>query len=88
MAKDVLTGKSPMFGKSRKHKRGSSGGGGVWRFKAQATPKKWKINSRKVKLVEKATGKVDTYTVSMKTYKRLRNFGSFQGFELASEYQN
>jgi len=43
-----LTNKRTIFGGARKHKRGSSGGGGVWQFKAQRTARTWKLNLKKV----------------------------------------
>lgn len=72
-----------MFGGSRKHRRGSSGGGGVWRFKSQRTQKIWRPNLRKAKLVETSTGKQDTYKISMKAYKRLRKGDELEGYKLA-----
>lgn len=81
--KDELTGKKTMFGGSRKHKRGSSGGGGVWRFKAQRTARTWRPNLRKVKLQDTVSGDISTFKVSMKTYKKLRKDGKFQNYTLA-----
>lgn len=78
-----ITDKKIMFGGSRKHKRGSSGGGGVWRFKAQRTARVWKPNLKKVALIEVATGKQDTYKISMKAYKKLRTGESLEGYKLA-----
>ena len=80
---DELTGKKTMFGGSRKHKRGSSGGGGVWRFKAQRTSRTWRPNLRKVKLMDTKSGVVASYKISMKTYKKLRKDGKFQNYVLA-----
>ena len=81
--KDELTGKKTMFGGSRKHKRGSSGGGGVWRFKAQRTARTWRPNLRKVKLQDTISGDISTFKISMKTYKKLRKDGKFQNYTLA-----
>ncbi|MEI7578423.1 MAG: bL28 family ribosomal protein [bacterium] len=77
-----ITNKTIAFGGSRKHQRGSSGGGGVWRFKAQRTLRTWKPNLRKVKLLELASGKKDTYKISMKAYKKLRTGASVAGYSL------
>lgn len=65
-----LSGRKTSFGHSKKHRRGSSGGSGVWRFKAQRTNRTWKPNLRKVKVV--IDGTPQTIKVSMKAYKRLR----------------
>ncbi len=81
--RDALTGKGSMFGGHRKHRRGSSGGGGAWAFRAQRTLRQWKPNLRKTKLVEVATGKVENLKISMKTYKRLRKGDSVKGYKLA-----
>jgi ribosomal protein L28 len=78
-----ITDKKKMFGGVRKHRRGSSGGGGVWRFKSQRTARTWKPNLKKVKLVEVASGKADTYKISMKSYKKLRTGSSVEGYSLA-----
>ncbi|MEO6729359.1 MAG: L28 family ribosomal protein [Candidatus Dojkabacteria bacterium] len=67
---DELTGKKTAFGGNHKHRRGSSGGGGVWKFKAQNTKRTWKPNLRKVKLT--VNGATKRVKVSMKTYKKLR----------------
>ncbi|MCA9383153.1 50S ribosomal protein L28 [Candidatus Dojkabacteria bacterium] len=85
--KDDLTGKKTMFGGARKHQRGSSGGGGVWRFKAQRTARTWRPNLRKVRLMDLSTGKVANYKVAMKTYKKLRKEGQFQNYVLADNNQ-
>lgn len=65
-----LTGKKTVFGGSHKHRRGSSGGGGVWRFKAPNTNRSWKPNLRKVKL--EVNGQVKRVKISMKAYKKLK----------------
>jgi large subunit ribosomal protein L28 len=65
-----LSGKKTAFGQSRKHKRGSSGGGGHWRFKAQATKRTWRPNLRKLKVM--IDGTPTTIKVSMKMYKKIR----------------
>jgi len=78
-----LTNKKTIFGGSRKHKRGSSGGGGVWQFKAQRTPRTWKLNLRKTKLVNAITGKPETLKISMKSYKRLKKGVVYKGYKLA-----
>lgn len=81
--RDALTGKGSMFGGHRKHRRGSSGGGGAWSFRAQRTLRQWKPNLRKVKLTEVATGKMENLKISMKTYKKLRKGGVIEGYKLA-----
>ena len=65
-----ITGKKTVFGGSHKHKRGASGGGGVWRFKAPNTNRSWKPNLRKVKL--EVNGVTRPVKISMKAYKKLR----------------
>ncbi len=65
-----LTGRKTSFGNRKQHRRGSSGSGGVWRFKAPKTRRTWKPNLRKVKL--NVNGTVRRVTVSMKAYKRLK----------------
>lgn len=65
-----LSGRKTSFGHNKKHRRGSSGGGGVWRFKAQKTARTWKPNLRKLKV--EVGGTTQTIKVSMKMYKRLR----------------
>lgn len=65
-----LSGTKTSFGNNKKHKRGSSGGGGHWRFKAPKTKRTWKPNLRKIKVLVNGTPK--TIKVSMKMYKLLR----------------
>ncbi len=65
-----ITGSQTAFGHSKKHRRGASGGGGVWRFKAPKTNRTWKPNLRKVKLI--VNGQPKRVKVSMKAYKKLR----------------
>lgn len=65
-----LTGRKTSFGHNKKHRRGSSGGGGRWRFKAPKTNRTWKPNLKKVKL--EVDGRVQTMKISMKAYKKLR----------------
>jgi large subunit ribosomal protein L28 len=65
-----LTGKKKSFGHNKKHARGSSGGGGIWRFKAPKTKRDWKPNLRKIKVLINGTPR--TIKVSMKAYKKLR----------------
>ena len=66
-----LTGRKTSTGNRKKHRRGSSGGSGVWRFKAPKTKRTWRPNLRKVKMI--IDGKPQKIKVSMKAYKRLRN---------------
>ncbi len=65
-----ITGKKTSFGGNKKHARGSSGGGGMWSFKAPNTNRKWKPNLRKVKV--EINGQSKRIKVSMKAYKKLR----------------
>lgn len=65
-----ITDKKTSFGNRKKHRRGASGGGGVWRFKAPKTRRTWKPNLRKVRV--KIDGKQQTLKISMKAYKKLR----------------
>jgi len=83
--RDALTGKGSMFGGHRKHRRGSSGGGGAWSFRAQTTLRKWKPNLRKARLAQIATGKVETLKISMKTYKKLRQGSAIKGYKLVEK---
>jgi len=68
--RDEITGKQTSFGGNKKHKRGSSGSGGVWAFKAPNTKRTWKPNLRKVKV--EINGVSKRIKVSMKTYKKMR----------------
>lgn len=63
--------KSIVTGGNRKHRRGSSGGGGAWRFKSQRTLRTWKPNLRKITIDE--GGRVYKEVICMKCYKRIRN---------------
>ena len=65
-----LTGRKTSFGGNHKHRRGASGGGGMWAFKAPNTKRKWKPNLRKVKL--EVNGQTRRVKISMKAYKRLK----------------
>lgn len=65
-----ITGKKTSFGGNKKHRRGKSGGGGVWSFKAPNTNRKWKPNLRKVKVIE--NGQIKRIKISMKAYKKLK----------------
>ncbi len=76
-----LTGAKTQHGGNRKHKRGSSGAGGVWRYKAPRTSRTWQPNLRSVRL-EKA-GEVVKMKISMKAYKKLRRGESIDGYKLA-----
>jgi large subunit ribosomal protein L28 len=64
-----ITGRKTSFGGNHKHRRGSSGGGGVWKNKAQNTKRTWKPNLRKVRVLVNGTPKKTK--VSMKAYKKL-----------------
>lgn len=65
-----LTGRKTSFGGNHKHRRGKSGGGGVWSAKAPNTKRQWKPNLRKVKL--EVNGQTRRVKISMKAYKRLK----------------
>lgn len=80
-----ITGTQTSFGGNHKHRRGSSGGGGAWKFRATKTARTWRPNLRKVELIELATGKTDTYKISMKAYKKLRTGVSVEGYSLTSK---
>ena len=87
MAKECkLTGKTKSFGHQKKHKRGSSGGGGVWRYKAPKTKRTWEPNFRKAKVVN-PDGKQEKIIVSMKAYKKLRQDNSFRGYKLVESWK-
>ena len=62
--------KTAVTGGNRKHRRGSSGGGGAWRFKSQRTLRSWKPNLRPITINENGT--VSRELICMKCYKRLR----------------
>ena len=79
-----ITGTKTAFGTSHKHKRGSSGGGGVWRYKAQRTNRTWRPNLVEKKIKDLSTGKVEKMKISMKAYKKLRKDGQLNNFALAS----
>jgi ribosomal protein L28 len=83
--RDALTGKGSMFGGHRKHRRGSSGGGGAWSFRAQTTLRQWKPNLRKVKLENVVTGKIENLKISMKTYKKLRQGSVVENYKLSEK---
>lgn len=78
----ALSGTKTAFGGNRKHRRGKSGAGGVWRFKAPRTTRTWQPNLRKVKVVT-PEGQPMRITVAMKIYKRMRAEGGYAGFTLA-----
>lgn len=69
-----ITGRKTSFGGNKKHRRGSSGGGGMWAFKAPNTRRKWKPNLRKVKL--EVDGQTKRVKISMKAYKRLKKLAA------------
>jgi len=73
---DELTGKKTVFGGHHTHRRGKSGGGGVWAKKAPNTNRTWKPNLRKVKL--EVNGVTRRVKISMKTYKKLRKLAEAQ----------
>ncbi len=65
-----ISGKKTRTGNRIQHRRGKSGSGGVWNYKAPKTKRKWKPNLRKVKV--SIDGQTKRIKVSMKAYKRLR----------------
>lgn len=65
-----ITGKKTAFGGNKKHRRGKSGSGGVWAYKAPNTNRTWKPNLRKVKV--EINGQTKRIKVSMKAYKKMR----------------
>lgn len=71
-----LTDKKTSFGGNKKHRRGKSGSGGVWAFKAPNTRRKWKPNLRKVKV--EVNGVTKRIKISMKAYKKLRKLEEVQ----------
>ena len=78
-----LTGRKTTFGHNMKHRRGSSGGGGAWRFRAQKTIRTWEPNLRKVDVM--IDDKKETVKISMKAYKALRKYGVLHGVTLANK---
>jgi len=78
-----LTGRKTATGHSRLHKRGASGGrSGPWSRKAPASKRTWKPNLTTVRVV--VDGKNTKMKLSMKAYKRIRNFGSLDGVTLVA----
>jgi len=78
-----LTGRKTTYGHNMKHRRGSSGGGGAWKFRAQKTRRTWEPNLRKTKVI--VDEKVETMKISMKAYKALRKYGILHGVRLAEK---
>lgn len=76
-----IIGIKTQYGGNRKHRRGKSGAGGVWRFKAPRTTRTWKPNIRKARVLTPA-GEVKRVNVSMKAYKKLRKEGQLEGYLL------
>lgn len=76
-----ISGSKTQFGGNRKHRRGSSGSGGAWRFKSTRTTRTWKPNLREVRV--SFAGKIQKVKVSMKTYKKLRTGEPVKGYVLA-----
>jgi|GEM_PF-1193968 len=82
-----VSGVSTRYGSSTKHKRGSSGAGGVWRFKGPKTKRNWAPNLRLVMAqYTTPTGKqvVGKVKVAMKIYKKMRTGASVNGYKLAA----
>lgn len=68
--KSEISGAKTSFGNAKKHRRGQSGAGGRWRFKAPKTRRTWKPNLRKAKV--KVNGTVKRMKMTMKDYKKLK----------------
>jgi len=77
-----LTGRKTTYGHNMKHRRGASGGGGAWKFRAQKTRRTWEPNLRKVDVI--VDDKKETLKISMKAYKALRKYGELKGVRLAN----
>jgi len=77
-----LSGRKTSTGNHKKHRRGSSGGGGAWAYRAQKVKRNWYPNLRKIRI--EVDGKTETVKVSMKAYKTLRNKGTYKGATLVS----
>lgn len=77
-----LTGRKTTYGHNMKHRRGASGGGGAWKFRAQKTRRTWEPNLRKVAVI--VDDKKETLKISMKAYKALRKYGELKGVRLAN----
>lgn len=60
-----FSGKKNVAGRTKKHNYG-----GGWEFKATNKPRTFKVNMRKIKIVEEGTPK--TVWVSMRYYKKLQ----------------
>lgn len=65
-----ISGRKTISGNRIQHRRGKSGSGGVWNYKAPKTKRTWKPNLRKIKVM--VNGSTKRIKVSMKEYKRLR----------------
>ena len=78
-----LTGRKTAYGHNMKHRRGSSGGGGAWKFRSQKTNRTWEPNLKKVSVM--VDEKKETMKISMKAYKALRKYGILHGVRLADK---
>lgn len=65
-----LTGKKTTTGNRIQHRRGKSGSGGMWNYKAPKTRRTWRPNLKKVRLI--VNGQPKRVKISMKAYKKLR----------------
>lgn len=65
-----ITGRKTSTGNRKQHRRGKSGSGGMWNFKAPKTKRTWKPNLRKVKV--NIDGVSRRIKVSMKAYKKMK----------------
>lgn len=81
-----ITGKKTATGHNRRHQRGKAGGvSGPWSRKAQATKRTWRPNLTVVRVL--VGGKPTRMKISMKAYKRLRNYGNIGNITLANQVQ-
>jgi ribosomal protein L28 len=69
--------KSNVAGHSKKHKRGVAGK--RWKFRAQVTPRLFKINLQKKTVV--VNGEVKQMRLCAKCIKRIRNFGEIGDYK-------
>ncbi|MCA9386433.1 50S ribosomal protein L28 [Candidatus Dojkabacteria bacterium] len=65
-----ISGRKTRTGNRIQHRRGKSGSGGAWNYKAPKTKRTWKPNLRKVKV--NINGTTKRIKVSMKEYKKMR----------------
>jgi len=79
--KDDITGKKTVAGRSRRHQRGKAGGvSGPWSKKAPVSNRTFRPNLTRVRVL--VDGVPRKLRLSMKTYKRLRNYGPIGNVKL------